>query len=288
MYTKQLCSWILGLGIGFCLTLSPCLAMTPAAGPTGSLLTRWQVADADLDGVDDSVDLCPGTASGLPVNVYGCPLSISVCDYTTSTVMLTSAGGSTGGTTNTRYVLASNTGTILQVSTTPSFTGLTGTATYMALGLTYDGTVSNLSVGNSLSSVSASCMDWSDALVFKACVPPVPACDYQVGDVITLQSTGGSSGVGVKTTYILTDASGKLVTVSSTASFLTTALPAGDYKAYALTYTDDSSITGLVANGTNTLSQVSASCLAVSSAYSLTLCGGCLPQCAPIQIVRIR
>ncbi|GAB3022956.1 hypothetical protein [Spirosoma pulveris] len=288
MYMKQICSWILGSAVGVTLILSQSVAATLSDEPTHSLTTNWLVADADRDGVDDSVDLCPGTAAGVAVSVYGCPLDLAACDYTTSTVTLKSAGGSTGSTLTTRYVLASNTGTILQVSATPSFTGLTGTATYMALALTYDGTVSNLSVGNPLSSVLASCQDWSDALMFKACVPPVPTCDYQVGDVITLRSAGGSSGTGVKTSYVLTDASGKLIRVSTTASFTTTELVAGAYKAYALTYSDDASITNLVANGSNTLAQVSASCLAVSSAYPLTLCGGCQAQCIPIMVVRIR
>lgn len=281
---KQLCSWILGLGVSIALSAGQVLA----APSTGWLTTGWLVADADLDGVDDAVDLCPGTPAGTAVNLYGCPLSVSTCDYTTSTVTLSSTGGSSGATVTTRYVLASNTGTIMQVSPTASFTGLTGTATYMALALTYDGVVSNLTVGSSLSTVMASCMDWSSALVFKACVPPPATCDYQVGDNIYLNSTGGSTGAGSKTSYVLTNAGGQLVRINTIPSFSSTGLQAGTYRAYALTYTDDNTITNLVVNGTATLSQVSASCLAVSPALSLTLCGGCVPNCVPILISRLR
>ena len=287
MYTKLICAWVFWLGC--CLWL---LTSTGQAAPRGQkdtgILTATRLGDADADGVLDTSDLCPGTPVGTAVNAYGCPLSVSSCDYTTSTVTLLSAGGSTGSTVTTRYVLANTVGSILQISPTASFTGLTGTATYMAVAVTYDGIATNLSVGSALSAVSASCLDLSDALVFKACIAPKPTCDYQVGDNIVLTSAGGSTGAGVKTSYVLTDAAGKLVSVSATPSFSTTGLVAGAYSAYALTYTNDASIVNLLVNGTTTLSQVTASCLVVSPGLSLTLCGGCQTSCLPILISRLR
>ncbi|WP_375447224.1 thrombospondin type 3 repeat-containing protein [uncultured Fibrella sp.] len=245
-------------------------------------------ADADGDGVSDDVDLCPGTLPNTVVNAYGCPLTLAACDYTTSTVTLATTGGTSGTTVTTRYVLASNTGTILQISPTPSFSGLSGTATYMAVALTYEAPVSGLAVGNALSAVAATCFDWSDALVFKACVAAPATCDYQIGQPITLQMAGGSSGAGIKTSYVLTDATGKLVQVSSGASFASISLVAGTYSAYAVTYADDNSMTNLVANGVNRLSQITASCFAVSPALPLTLCGSCISQCLPLVVTRIR
>ena len=244
--------------------------------------------DTDGDGVPDNRDLCPGTPAGTPVNAYGCPLTVAQCDYTTSAVTLVSTGGSSGTSVSTKYVLTNNVGTILQISPTASFSGLSGTATYMAVALTADGAVSNQAVGQSLSAVSASCYAWSTALVFKACVTSTTACDYQVGQLITLQTAGGSSGAGIKTSYVLTNATGKLMVVSATPTFMTLGLAAGTYNAYALTYTDNSSITNLVANGVNALAQVTASCLAQSPAQLLLLCSNCAAKCIPITVVKIR
>ncbi|MEZ0541288.1 hypothetical protein [Fibrella arboris] len=290
MDTKQSYSWVLRVGATIALLLGLGVAATVVAVPTDGLVTGW-LADSDADGVDDATDLCPGTPTGTAVNAYGCPLAVAGCDYTTSTVTLTSSGGSSGTAVTTRYVLASNTGTILQISPTASFSGLSGTATYMAVALTYEAPISNLAPGNALSAVSASCFDWSDALVFRACVAsttPTPVCDYQVGQLITLQGAGGSAGAGIKTSYVLTDAGGKLVRVSASPSFATSGLVAGTYLAYALTYADDASVANLVANGVNTVSSVMASCLAQSPGLSLQLCGNCAAECLPLVVTRIR
>lgn len=246
------------------------------------------VSDMDGDGVPDARDFCPATTLGTIVNAYGCPIEVAQCTNSTGSVTFNTNGGTTGVGITTRYVLTTNTGTILQINPTSSFTGLTGSATYMALALAYEGPVSNLTVGSSLSGVSASCLDWSDALVFKACVAPPVACDYQVGDAIVLRTSGGSTGTGVQTRYVLTDAAGKLVSLSTTPSFSSAALVAGTYRAYALTFTDDNSLENLVVNGTNTLSQVRASCLVLSTAFSLQLCGACPTACIPILITRLR
>jgi len=289
MYTKQHICLLLGLCVGLWLVVGPSYAAPAASEISPGPGSGWLV-DSDADGVDDTVDLCPGTPTGTAVNAYGCPLSLENCDYTTATVTLTSAGGSSG-TATTSYVLASNTGTILQINPTASFTGLSGTGTYMALALTYEAPISNLSVGSSLSAVSADCYDWSEAVVFKACVapPPVapPTCDYQIGEQIVLQAAGGSTGAGVKTSYVLTDASGTLVRVSATPTFASAGLTNGTYSAYALTYTDDGTIANLVVNGTNKLAEVTADCLALSPALALTLCG-CTPRCLPLLVTRIR
>jgi len=282
--------WLITLWTLLWLTAGQAVSASSLPDAPTSLITA-RLADGDSDGVDDAIDLCPGTPLGTTVNAYGCPIDLAQCDYTTSTVTLKSNGGSSGSTVTTSYVLASNTGTILQISPTPVYTGLTGSATYMALAVTYDGPATNLSVGSSLSAVSASCLAWSNALVFKACVPPTPqppTCDYQVGESITLKATGGSAGAGIKTSYVMTNTAGKLIGISATPSFSTTGLTAGAYRVYALTYTDDNSIANLVVNGSNTLAQVTASCLAVSSAYPITLCQDCVTRCLPILVVRIR
>ncbi|WP_337045237.1 hypothetical protein, partial [Emticicia sp. 17c] len=40
--------------------------------------------DTDGDGVTDDKDLCPNTALGTTVNAYGCPVSLTSCDYSSS------------------------------------------------------------------------------------------------------------------------------------------------------------------------------------------------------------
>ncbi|MGF7216723.1 hypothetical protein GGR92_002890 [Spirosoma lacussanchae] len=287
MFRKQVYIWLLSVMAVVVLPLGQRVTASGLENDNESLTRTW-IADSDADGVDDANDLCPGTPAGTPVNTYGCPTDVASCDYTTSTVMLVSTGGSSGGTVSTRYVLASNNGTILQINPTATFTGLSGTATYMALAVTFEGAATNLTVGSALSAVTASCLDWSNALVFKACVQGPVTCDYQVGQTITLQAAGGSSGAGIKTSYVLTDAGGKLVKVASSPSFNSSDLAAGTYMAYALTYTDDASIANLVANGVNTLNQVTASCLVRSSAVSITVCG-CPPAvCVPVVVSRLR
>ncbi|WP_019987574.1 hypothetical protein [Rudanella lutea] len=284
MNSKKMYLWLLGLTVWFGQLGGVAWATTPR---DAYILTTPWLADSDLDGVDDAVDLCPGTPTGTPVNAYGCPVSLSTCDYNTSTVSLMSTGGSSGTSVTTAYVLTDAAGTILQVRPTATFSGLSGTATYMAVALTYEGTATNLTVGGSLSAVTASCFDLSNALVFKACVPPSTTCDYEIGNPITLQITGGSSGTGVKTSYVLTDATDKILQVSATPTFSTTGLVAGTYKAYAVTYNDDGTITNLVPNGTNSILQVTSSCLALSPGLPLVLCGGCIPRCVPITVTRL-
>jgi hypothetical protein len=286
MYTKQFCSWLSGLGLGICLA-TQALAASPILLDKGSITSGW-LTDSDGDGVDDAVDLCPGTPIGTAVNGYGCPLNAASCDYTTSTVTLMSTGGSSGSTVSTQYVLADNTGKILQVSPTPTFNGLSGTATYMALALTYDGSATNLSIGSALSAVSASCFDWSNALAFKACVAAPPTCDYQIGETITLKTASGSTGAGIVTQYVLTNASGVIVKLGSTPSFATTGLSAGTYTAYAVTYNDDGSLQNLSVNGSNTIGLVTANCLSKSAGLTLQLCGGCVPICLPMVVTRIK
>ena len=242
--------------------------------------------DKDRDGVPDDKDLCPGTPIGTPVNAYGCPYDVAGCDYTTSTVTLKATGGSIGTSVSTRYVLTSNTGTILQVATVPTFNGLSGTATYMALAVTYDGSVNNLTAGQQISAVSANCLDWSDALVFRVCVMPPATCDYQIGQFISLKSAGGSVGPGITTKYVLANTSGVIVQVSNQPLFSTTALMPGMYVAYAITYTDDGTVHNLSVNGSNTLQQITATCINVSSGVGLRLCEGCLPKCLPIVVQR--
>lgn len=200
--------------------------------------------DKDKDGVSDPLDLCPDTPIGTSVNAYGCPRSLTTCDYTSTGITLNALGGSGNGTV--QYILADSVGTMLQVNSQPVFSGLTGSKTYMVLAISHDGSVTGLTAGNALSAVSATCFDWSDALMIRVCVPlSTTTCDYTVGDVIMLRTTGGTVPANTPTRYVLVNAQGVMVQIVNTPTFSTAGLPPGPYAAYALVYTDDGSLTNL-------------------------------------------
>lgn len=263
-------------------------ASSPLPPSVADVKAPAAISDADSDGIPDTNDLCPNTPAGTAVNAYGCSLSRTSCDFMTASITLTSAGGSGGGTL--RYVLADSVGQIIQVSTGPTFSGLTGSRTYMALSIIHDGSVANLTAGQSLSSVTASCFDWSDALLVRVCVTQPPGgggCDYSLGTPITLTSTGGSTTAGTLTRYVLVNSAGIIVQVTSGPTFTTTGFPAGSYSAYSLVYTDDQSLRNLQTN--SALALVQSSCLSLSTPLTLTLCSAkCIVRCVPFVIQRIR
>lgn len=242
--------------------------------------------DTDGDGVDDAQDLCPNTPTGTAVNAYGCPTTLATCDYTSSIITLNSTTGSGGGTL--RYLLADSVGTILQVSNVPSFSGLSGSRTYMAVAVSFNGAITNLTTGQSLRTVTADCFDLSDALVIKVCVATTPPCDYTAGATVTLTATGGSTTAGSLTRYVLVNSAGSIIQVNNAPSFPTLGLAAGTYTAYAVVYTDDASITNLQVG--SLFIAVQANCLATSPPLSFVLCSDCTnnPVCVPIQITVIR
>ncbi|WP_019991079.1 hypothetical protein [Rudanella lutea] len=238
--------------------------------------------DADGDGVIDTNDRCPDTPTGTVVNAYGCPLSLSVCDYSTPTVTFNSTGGA--GTGIVRYILADSIGVIRQINTTPTFSGLAGTRTYMVLALSYEGPVMNLTVGQPLSAVSASCLAWSDALSTRVCVPASTDCDYTIGTVISLRNSGGSQTTNTQTRYLLEDSTGLLVQVNQQSTFTTIGLTPGIYRAYSLVYTDNQPLT--LQPGTR-LTIPTGVCVAQSDVLTLRLCADCIPKCVPITVSRL-
>ena len=264
---------------GTCFNLSNALVVKVCVAPPAPI-------DSDGDGVPDDRDLCPNTPAGTVVNAYGCPITLANCDYTTSTVTLNSTSGSGGGTL--RYLLADSVGTVLQVSNVPSFSGLSGSRTYMAVAVSFNGAITNLTAGQSLSAITADCFDLSDALVIKVCVSVTPPCDYTAGATVTLTATGGSTTPGSLTRYVLVNPAGVIIQVNNAPSFPTTGLVAGTYAAYAVVYTDDASIANLQVG--SAFMTVQANCIAVSGGLSFVLCSDCTntPRCVPLQVTVIR
>jgi hypothetical protein len=106
-----------------------------------------------------------------PLTVRICPASGtgSTCDYTTSSFTVKTASTPPAGGT-TQYILANSSGVILQLTSTPTFTGLSGSQSYNVYAVSYTGTVSNFTVGSSINSISGSCYDLSNALPITVCV----------------------------------------------------------------------------------------------------------------------
>lgn len=241
--------------------------------------------DADGDGVPNTSDLCPNTPIGSIVNAYGCPTIVTNCDFNTADVSFNLSTPAPVG-KETRYVLANvNDGKIVQVSTTPTFTGLTGTKTYMVLAYSYenDATLVNLTTNNFLNQVSAACADWSNALIVKVCSPFIDNgnCDYTTANITLNTVTPAPSGA--TTQYVLVNASGTITQVSNTSTF-TGLSGTNTYNAYTISYT------GTVNNlsvGSN-LSNVTGNCFDWSLPLSIKVCV-CKPAiCLPITVVRIK
>lgn len=270
----------------FTVTLSSPSGATIANGTTTIDITDNEPVnnDSDGDGVSNVSDLCPNTPSGTIVNAYGCPTSISNCDYNSSSVTFVSTSIPVGK--STRYVLADAAdGKIVQVSPTPTFSNLIGTKTYMVLAYSYenDGTMVNLLPNNYLNQVSASCSDWSNALMVKICVPFIPNnnCDYTTSS-ITLNTTAPAPS-GAVTKYILVNSLGTITNISNTTTF-TELSGTNTYNAYSISYIDTINNLNLGSNFSN----VSGNCYDWSSPLSIKVCV-CKPTiCLPVTITKIK
>ena len=105
-----------------------------------------------------------------PLTVRICPPSGNggTCDYTTSSFTVRTVGSPPAGTT--QYILTDLSGVILQVASTPTFTGLSGSKSYNVYAVSYTGTITNLTVGSSVNSITGACYDLSNPLPITVCV----------------------------------------------------------------------------------------------------------------------
>jgi hypothetical protein len=249
------------------------------------LLSKSAIAqiDSDSDGVNDSSDLCPSTPIGTVVNSYGCPITVTNCDYNTSSFTLVSTMPPNG--MQTKYILADAAdGKIIQISSTPTFTNLVGSKTYMAVAYSFEdnGTIVNLNVGSFLSQVNATCDDWSNALPLKVCAPFIDngTCDF-TSSSFSLKTIAPTPS-GSTTKYLLVNQNGTIVKISDTPNFVGIS-GINSYNAYALSYTGNINNLSLGSN----FSSVNGSCLDWSQPLSLKVCV-CEPICILASIVKIK
>lgn len=243
---------------------------------------KAQITDTDGDGVSDALDLCPGTASGIQVNLYGCPVSLTNCDYNTSSFTVVSTPAPAG--MQTKYILADALdGKIVQIANVPTFSNLVGSKTYMVLSYSYEdnGTLVNLNTGNLINQVNSSCGDWSRALSVKVCAPFISngVCDYTTSS-FTLSTTSAPSGATTK--YLLVNQTGTIVKLADSPTF-TGISGINTFNAYSISYTGTVNNLSLGSN----FSDVTGSCLDWSSPLSVKVCV-CNPVCIPVSIARIK
>ena len=268
----------------FTLTLSnPSGATISTAQTTVTVIDNDVVSnDTDNDGVPNDKDLCLNTPLGTVVNAYGCPTTLANCDYNSGSFTVSSTIPPVGK--QTKYVLANAAdGRIVQVSSIPTFSGLTGTKTFMVLAYSYedDNTLVNLNANKFLSEVSAVCSDWSNALVVKVCVPFVEngVCDF-TSSTVTLNTV---TSPPANTKFVLVNQMGTIVQVSNSTTF-TNLSGTNTYNAYAISYAN--TISGL--NIGSNFSSVTGDCYDWSNPLSIKVCV-CKPNiCIPILVTKIK
>jgi hypothetical protein len=111
---------------------------------------------------------CGDWSKALPLKVCVPFVDNGTCDFTTSSFTLNTAPAPSGATT--KYMLVNQSGTIVKLTDSPTFTGISGINTFNAYAISYSGAINNLSLGSNISAVTGSCLDWSSPLSVKVCV----------------------------------------------------------------------------------------------------------------------
>jgi len=251
------------------------------------------------NGIDDDGD---GFIDGSDTDCSVVPAEAS-CSATEGDISFSISGNNTDAAYTTRYLLTDRTNTILQISTTASFTALVE-GDYVIYSLNYrtvDG-ISGNTIGNSINSISSSCFEVSGGTAILICgpeicgngidddgdgfidgsdtdcsvVPVETTCSAFEGD-INFTVSGNNTNATHTTQYILTDRSNMIVQVSSTPTF--TALMAGDYIIYSLNYETAGGINGNTAG--NPISSIDGGCFEVSGGTAILVCAANTVEISP-------
>lgn len=207
------------------------------------------------------------------------------CDYNSSDI--TFSIGTIGVLPNnslTTYLLVDHaTGIITQISSTQGFSGITQSKQYDIYAYSYvnDNTVTGLTPGGALASVSAACGDFSKPLIVNVCVPSNSGkCDYTTSS-FTLKTTS-TPPTGATTEYILTDLSGVILQKSATPTF-SGLTGTQSYNVYAVSYTG--SVSNLTVN--SNYNTVTGTCYDLSNAFPVKVCV-CQPTCLGVTLTKVK
>ncbi|MER0442853.1 hypothetical protein [Emticicia sp. W12TSBA100-4] len=208
------------------------------------------------------------------------------CDYNSSDITFNiGTPGILPSNSLTTYLLVDHaTGIITKISSTQSFTGISQSKQYDIYAYSYvnDNTVTGLTVGGTLTNVSAACGDFSKPLLVNICVPPSNAgvCDYTTTS-FTLK-TVTSPPAGATTEYILTDLNGVILQKSVTPSF-TGLTGTQSYNVYAVSYTGSISNLSIGSN----YSTITGACYDLSNAFPVKVCV-CQPTCLGVTLTKVK
>lgn len=207
------------------------------------------------------------------------------CDYNSSDI--TFSIGTPGVFPNnslTTYLLVDHaTGIITQISSTQGFSGIIQSKQYDIYAYSYvnDNTVTGLTPGGDLASVSAACGDLSKPLTVNVCVPSNSGkCDY-TSSSFTLNTTT-TPPTGATTEYILTNLSGVILQKSATPTF-SGLTGTQSYNVYAVSYTGSISNLSVGSN----YSTITGACYDLSNAFPVKVCV-CQPICLGVTLTKIK
>lgn len=192
------------------------------------------------------------------------------CTYTEGDVVFAANNFNADAEYTQVFVLVNDSGQILQISNSSSFTEVAA-GTYYAYALNYltSGGIENLAEGSTLNEVTGECFDFSAPYIFEVCpVIPEECCNYLEIDTIVLTTGGFNAEPGYTQVYLLTTPDGQILTISETAQFDPQA--PGNYTAYGFNYLTGGAINNLTV-GAN-ISEITGDCFDFSNAYVFVVC----------------
>lgn len=217
--------------------------------------------------------------------IGGYQANAQVCDYNSSNVSFNIGTPATlPANALTSYLLVDHaTNIIAQISNTPSFSGIVQAKLYDVYAFSYvnDNTVTGLTVGSSLSAVTASCSDFSNPLTVRICPPSNPGqCDFTTSSFTVKTQT--SPPIDGTTRYLLTDLSGTILQINSIPTFSGLS-GSNTYNVLAISYTE--SVSNLTI-GSN-YNSITGSCFDLSNPLPVSVCV-CKPICLSVTTVKIK
>lgn len=188
-----------------------------------------------------------------------------------TTINFSISGNNTTAGYTTTYVLTDNSGSIIQ-TVASGFAAPGSNGTYMVYAVNYNtasgNTAPTLTAGTSITAVGGTCSANSTPITF--CVSTTDGC-VAGGTAINFSTSGNNTTTGYTTTYVLTDASGAIISTSASSPI---AAPAtgGTYNIYAVNYNTASGNTAPTLTAGTSITAIGGTCAASSTPISFTVC----------------
>lgn len=206
-------------------------------------------------------------SSPISVKVNAAPTTGCSCNNTTGRLTSPNTNQNTSAAYTQKYALTTNDGVMLQISNSPSFTGLMS-GQYAIYGINYETAkgVNGLTVGQNVAGVNGDNLDVSEPTFYTVC-RPVYSCNNTSG-TLAPTITGQNAQSNYTQRYALTDTEGVILSVSTTPLF--TGLDNGRYQVFAVNYETANGATGLTV--TQNINDVTGACLNISTPLYYQVC----------------